>query len=59
MKNDIDGLVQMWTMLLMLQKEVETGSKSLYPDAMEDSVRFQPNTITHFGDFIAQYQDWY
>jgi len=46
-------------MLLMLTKGVETGSNSLYLDAMEARVRFHPDTITQFGDVIAQYQAWH
>lgn len=46
MHNYIGDLVQVWTMLIMLQREVETGSKTLHLDAMEARVCFQPDTIT-------------
>jgi len=36
----IDGPLQARTMLHMLQVEVETGSKSLYHDAIEAIVHF-------------------
>lgn len=54
-QNYIDGPIQIRTMLLMFEKEVKTGSKSLYLDTMEARVRFQPDTIMQFGDVIAQY----
>lgn len=55
----IGGPVQVWTTLIMLQKEVETGSKYLYPDAMEARVRFHLDIITQFWGVIAQYQAWH
>jgi len=45
MQNYIGGPVQIRKMFLMLQNKFETGSKSLYMDAMEARVLFQPDTI--------------
>jgi len=36
-----------------------TGSKTIFPDAMEARVRFQKDTIKQFGDTIMQYQAWH
>ena len=40
MQNYIGGLVHIRTMFLLVEKEVKTGSKSLYPNTMEARVRF-------------------
>lgn len=45
MQNYIVGPIQIRTMLLLLQRDVKTGSKLLYLDSMEARVRFQPDTI--------------
>lgn len=39
MKKYIDGPIKVNTMLLMLQNEVDTGSKTIYLDAMEARIR--------------------
>lgn len=59
MQNYIGGPVQIRTMLLLLERDVKIGSKSLYPDIMEARVCFQPDFITQFGDVIAQYLAWH
>lgn len=55
----IDGHVQVQTIFIMLQKEIETSSKYLYLDAMEARVWFHPDTITWFRDVIAKYKAWH
>lgn len=45
MHNYIGGLVQVRTMLFMLQTKLKIGSKTLYPDSMETRVRFERDTI--------------
>lgn len=52
MQKYIGGLVKANTMLLMLQNELDKGSKTIYPDAMLARVHFQKDTIT-------QYQAWH
>jgi len=59
MQRYIGGPVQINTMFLLLEKETQTGSNTVYPDAMEARVRFQPETIAQFGDIIAQYKSWH
>lgn len=41
------------TMLHMLQNELDIGSKTIYPDAMEVRVCFQKDNIKKFGDTIT------
>ena len=40
LQNYIGGLVHIKMMLLLIEKEVETGSKRLYLDVMEERVHF-------------------
>lgn len=54
----IGGPVQINMMFLLLKKETQIGSKSVYLDAMEARVFFQPDTIIQFGDVIMQYKAW-
>lgn len=56
MKNYIGGPIQINTMFLLLKKETQNGSKSVYPDFMESRVHFHLNPITQFGEFITQYK---
>lgn len=46
-------------MFLSLKKEIQTSFKSVYLDAMEARVCFQPNPITQFGEIITQYNAWH
>lgn len=48
-----------YTMPHMLQDEMDTSSKNIYPEAMEEWVCYQEDTIKQFGDIIAWYQSWY
>jgi len=59
MKKYIDGLVKVNTMLHMLQNQLDTGSKTIYPDAMEARAYFQKDTIKKFWDTITKYQAWH
>ena len=52
MQKFIDGPIKFKTILLMLQNELHTGSKTVYPDAMEARVFFQPYPINHFWEVI-------
>jgi len=45
MQKYINGPVKVNTMMHMLQNEFDTGSKTIYPDAMEARVCFQKDTI--------------
>ena len=56
MQKYIGGPVMVNTMLHRLQNELDTGSKTIYPDAKEARVRYQKDTIKQFGDIITQYQ---
>jgi len=59
MYNFIDGPIQVITMSLMLQNEIDIGSKTMYLNAMEARVYFHPGTIMLFGDIITQYKSWH
>ena len=58
MQKYIGGPIMVNTMLHMLQNELDTGSKTIYLDAMEARVFFQKYTIKEFGDTVTQYQYW-
>ena len=45
MKKYIGGPIMVNTMLQMLQDELDTGSRTIYPEAMEARVRYQKDTI--------------
>ena len=47
------------TIFHMLQNELDIGSRTIYPDAMEVRVHYQKDTIKQFGDIITQYQAWH
>ena len=59
MQTYIGGPVTLKTTLRMLQDEMETGSKTKYPDAMEARVHFLQDNIRKFGDIIVQCQAWH
>lgn len=59
MQTYIDGPIYIKTMLLLIEKEVQTSSKILYLDDMEAIFLLQPNTISQFRDTIEQYQSWH
>lgn len=59
MQKHIGGPIQLNTMLLLLKKETQIGSKAVYSDVMEARVYFQPDPIAQFGEVIAQYKAWY
>lgn len=44
--------------LFLLQKEAQTISKTIYPDAMEARDHFQPNLLAKFEQKITQYKAW-
>lgn len=52
MESYIGGSVMVNTMLDMLLDELDTGSKTIYPGAMEAIVHYQKYTIKQFGDII-------
>lgn len=52
MQKYTSGPVKVNTMLHMIQNELDTGSKTIYPDSMEARVRFHKDTIKQFGDTI-------
>lgn len=43
----------------MIQNELDIGSKTVYPNAMEARVYFQKDIVKKFGDPIAQYEAWH
>lgn len=47
------------TKLCMLQDELDKGSKSVYPKAMEARVCFLKYIIKEYEDTIVHYQAWY
>lgn len=53
MKNYIGGPIMVDTMFLMLQNDLDTGSKTIYRDVVEARVYFQKDTIKQFGDTIT------
>lgn len=59
MHNFIGGPVKVRTMVLMLQNNLDTDSKTIYLDSMEARVHFQTKTIMQFDNTIAQYQSWH
>ena len=52
-------LVMVNAMLHMLQDELDTGSKTIYQEAIEERVHYKKYTIGQFGDIITQYQSWH
>jgi len=58
MKKYIGGPSNINTMLFLLNKETQIGSKTVYLDAMQARVYFQPNILTKFEEIIAQYKAW-
>ena len=59
MQKYISGPVKIKIMMLMIQNDLDTGSKIIYPNSMEVRFFFQKNTVKNFGDTIAQYQAWH
>jgi len=51
----INGPVKVKTMFLMLQNELDTSSKIVYPNSMEARVFFQEDIVKYFGDTITHY----
>jgi len=43
----------------MLHDELDRGSKSIYPEAMEARVHFQKDIIKEYVDTIAHCQSWH
>lgn len=56
MQKYIGGPAKINTMLFLLKKETHTGSKNVYPDAMEARVHYNPNLIGKFEETITQYK---
>ena len=59
MQKYISGPIRVKTMFLMLWNELDTGSKTMYPGALEARVHFRKDIIRQFGDTITQYQAWH
>lgn len=57
MQKYIGGPVKVKTMFIMLQNDLDTGSKIMYLDAMKARVFFYKDVVMEFGDTITQYQD--
>lgn len=45
--------------LFLLWNEAQSGSKTIYPDAMEARVRYKPYIPSQFEDITTQYKSWY
>jgi len=56
MKMYIFGLALLRTELHMLQDELDRGSKSVYPEEMEERVCFHEEIIKKYVDTIVHYQ---
>lgn len=59
MQNFIDGPIEIRTIFIMLQNELNTSSKTVYPDSMEARVCSHLVSIMQFWDIITQYQAWH
>lgn len=53
MKKYIGSLTRVNTMLCMLQDELDKGSKTIYPKAMEEKLSYQEDTIKQYGETIT------
>lgn len=58
MKKCIGCHVMVNTMMHMLQDELDTSSRTIYPEFMEARVNYQKDTIKYFEDVITHYQSW-
>lgn len=53
MQKHIGGPIEIKIMFLLLKKEIQTDSKSIYSDAMKARVCCHPDPIAQYGEVIA------